>query len=147
MADLGRLWKWAIWTPDLGDNLQQERPFFLRVKSGLTKVDVAGYTEALEAFWRGERSVEKLHALVSPYVEMGDEPLSANGVPVVDLRAYIELVMSLGDAGLIEALTYSVLHFNSARGTTALFFERLSGGSAFTTEPSAGRAAPPKASR
>jgi hypothetical protein len=147
VADLGRLWKWAVWTPDLGDNLQQERPFFLRVKTGLTKIDFAGYTAALDAYWKAERTSDALHALVSPFVEMGDEPLRVDGNPVDGLRGYVELLFSLGSAELREELTYSVIHFNSAGGTQALFYGRLSGGSAFTAEPNAGRAALPKASR
>ncbi len=139
MAELGRLWKWATWVPELGDNAQQPRPFFLRVKTGLTKLDVAAYAEALDAYWKASTS-DSLFALVSPFVEMGDEPLSANGSPVTGLRAYVDLLFTLGSEELRTELGYSVLFFNSVRGTSALFFARLSGGSAFTTEPT-GRAA------
>ena len=139
MADLGRLWKWATWTPDLGDNLQQAKPFSLRVKSGLSKLDVAAYSESLSAHW-STGTADSLFALVSPFVEMGEEPLSANGAPVADVRAYVDLLFTLGSEELRAELAYSVLHFNSVRGTSALFYERLSGGSAFTAVPT-GRAA------
>jgi hypothetical protein len=56
MADLP-LWRWKKFLPAMGDNLSLEKPFYFRVKSGVSKLAYQDWrkrvAEAIAVEWRG----------------------------------------------------------------------------------------------
>lgn len=129
MANLTR-GVWVKYIPTLGDNKTQPAPFYLRVKSQLTKVEHAEFHERMRAGKVDD--VASLLAVFGPVVQMGDEPSSIDGAPLTSLEGYLGLVAEENGGGLYMELLGAVAHFNGVSGNSALFSERLSGGTAFT---------------
>src|SRR5687768_12435301 len=112
MPSFDTLARWERYVPALGNNRELEKPFFLKVRAGLTKPEFEAYREAERAFWRrqaqgeaetpaaenveaalegattpAESPLDMLEKALARVVEMGTEPLSVNGVAVTTLRA------------------------------------------------------------
>ncbi len=147
MANLTRTYRWLRYIPDLGDNRELPKPFYLELTSGLTKLALAGFYERLRV-WSEEKHegaeafVEATTALLSPHVRMGAEPLSLEGRPITTLREYIAMGLDvLGESPVLE-LVRMVREYNElGEGPKLVFFERPSGGTSTTPIPSTERAA------
>ena len=138
MPDLSRTWTWAEYTPDLGDNRQQPKPFFFKVKSCLTKDELKALSDRLVALdTSADDFIAKWAEAFKDLVELGDEPLTIQRRPVQNLAQYAAEVVQLsgGHAFLLE-LQDALMHFNSWQGQRELFYARRSGGTAFTPGPS-----------
>lgn len=136
-----RAWKWERFVPDIGDNRAQERPFFFRIKSGISKVEFRDFLQRVTQMKTGgENALETIMAVFTDLVELGDEPLSINGVEVKTLSEYFERISENLNAQPYFELLGAVKDFNSLEGTRSLFFERLSGGTASTVTPATARA-------
>lgn len=123
---------WEKYVPTLGDNKTQERPFFLMVKSGLTRTQFEGLLEKVGEFRnKKDNSPEALVGLFGDLVKLGDEPLSVDGEPIKDLLGYMRLVASQVATPLLVEMVGAIRHFNSVEGVQEAFFARLSGGQAF----------------
>jgi len=166
MAALSSLIRWQQYQPDIGENRSLARPFFVEIAVGLTKPNLQALSdvseppllpprdesapavtpEELEAALQAR--VDALAAALAPYVRMGTEPLSVDGVAVDTLPKLLKLYTGLaaGPVALLE-LPSAVRWFNTAGGATQLFFERLSGGFASTTPGNTGRAGSQRAAR
>lgn len=142
MANLTRTHRWARYVPDLGDNRELERPFFLRVASGLTLEELAAFEQQLvDLGMIGGEGVatfaNRLAAWLQPYVLMGEEPLSVKGQPVASLAEYLALTLSVaGHDALIELFTV-VRDYNSVGPKAQLFSGPPSGGNGTTALPPA----------
>ena len=98
MPDLKRVWKFERYEPTLGDNRKSDRPFWLKVRSGMTKQALADLLERLGGLTENSTAAEAAAVFVDaegPILEMGDEPLSVQGVAVPDIQSYIALVTDL----------------------------------------------------
>lgn len=151
MAELTRTHRWLRYVPDLGDNRELPAPFYLEVASGLTKVQLVEYHEALAAWSKVKHEPEAFAAatteLLAPYVRMGREPLSVQGKPVEDLGAYVALGMEvMGESPVLELLRV-VREYNELGGPKVLFSAPPSGGTSSTPATSTGRAGEPTAPR
>lgn len=150
MADLTRTYRWERFIPNLGDNRDQPRPFYLELASGLTKEQLAVFAEGFQKMDTKE-GLDGLSAHYAPFVRMGEEPLVFAGKAYPTLRDYFELLFSMAGGFNSLELTHTLADFNSAAGTRRLFFERLSGGSPGTgnpnSAPSATRRAAPSSGK
>lgn len=155
MANLTRLHRWERLVPDLGDNRELERPFFLEVAAGLSRErrEAAGIAvrEAYDASV-GEGGKLDFAALakhaaaaLADIVRLGAEPLTVDGQPITSLEEYLLLVLAAPGAPNYVEIVQSVSEFNSAEGNLALFFARRSGGASTTPDQSAAKAAAPMA--
>lgn len=149
MAELKRLWRWERFEPDLGDNRELERPFFLEIAVGLTKLQLQELRDALdqsrerpvpEGVSPAEAHAAVLAELLEPYVRLGAEPLHANGKQVQSLGEYLALCAQLVDTANLMEVMLAVRQANSMSGEKSLFFERLSGGFTSMGSPRNGKA-------
>ena len=134
------LWRWAIYRPALGNNLDLERPFFFRVKAGLSKVAFADWSDR----WRdafAKQDAGGLAALMGEVAKLGDEPLTVNGEAVDSLEKYAALGIDQPGHDVLLDFFGAMLAHNSWQGSRAHFSERLSGGSFTTPATSPGTAA------
>ncbi len=150
MANLDNLIRWQRFEPDIGENRQQKRPFYVKLAVGLTKPDLKRLSEAVEdrSAPRAddappltddetqaalEQRAEKLAAALSEFVRLGDEPLTVNGEAIDTLPKLLKLYARIagGSVAMLE-LSMALRWFNTAGGQTQLFFGRLSGGFAST---------------
>lgn len=161
MPNLDSLIRWQPYAPDLGENRESKRPFYVELAVGLTKADLAQLGESVSALAeepadaanenKGARTEDEMRArleadadtlarALTPWVRLGKEPLSVNGEAVDTLPKLLRLYtrISGGAVAMLELAT-ALRFFNTAGGKTQLFFERLSGGSVSTTPT--GRAA------
>jgi hypothetical protein len=138
MASLTRTWKWERYEPNLGDNREQPEPFFLKVKSGVTRDELRGFEERIAAAAEMPTEEQKRAALAlfSEFLEWGAHALVLGERRVASLAEYLEFLDTLVDGGtLVAELAWAIRWHNSVRGTRANFFERLSGGTAYTASP------------
>ena len=147
MAELSCLNRWERFVPDLGDNRTLLRPFYLEVASGLPRVQLEAFTDALAKVLESSptaterEKVEAWAAAFAPYVRFGREPLVLAGKPIAGLADYFEALFSMSGSYNHLELGHVVRDFNSFEGTRRLFFERLSGGLAGTPGQSSGNTA------
>lgn len=136
MPNLTRTYRWMRYVPELGDNREQPKPFFLRVASGLPLTKLAeleeGFTSLTRDWANPEELANHLALLLSPYIHFGDEPLSVEGKPVETLGAYLELVIGLAGHQAFLELFETLRSYNTFTPKDALFSGRPSGGSAST---------------
>lgn len=144
MANLETLIRYQRFAPDLGANRELEKPFFVELAVGMTKLQLKALADTVDtvdekATGMGdeeylEHAVKKMADALAPYVKMGTEPLVVNGKRIETLSELLTLYATLasGPAAMLE-LSTALRWFNSIGGATALFFERLSGGSVSTT--------------
>lgn len=134
MPDLKTLGRWEKYVPNLGDNREQEKPFFLLVQADLTIQAYSAFLGRFQAWLEtpGDEPVSTFVGVFDGLVKMGSEPLSINGEPVTDFPGYVKVLLSLTGIDLVLELVQVIRHYNSVEGTRELFFERLSGGR-FTT--------------
>lgn len=144
MADLQR-WRWKPYAPNLGNNLEQERPFLLRLKAGLSKLFIADWLERWGAAVKARESAT-MAVVLSEVAEMGPEPLSIDGKPIATLQDYVELCLDEPDEPLIYELSGAFRVVNCVIGQQADFSARLSGGNFTIPATSPGTAAPPSGS-
>lgn len=143
MADLKSASRWERYVPNLGENRELERPFFLRVRTNLTRVELGEYLGRYEEFIKVDQDDPVAFARVfEGIVEMGSEPLSINGQAVAGLDGYIGVLIGLTGVDLILELVEEVSRLNSVKGTRELFFARLSGGRSGTGPAAPGTAEP-----
>jgi hypothetical protein len=148
MANLTRTFRWERLVPDLGDNKEQPKPFYLEVASGLSileRQDVgtalqAAFVELQDDFTTDAYAVKAASAL-SGVVRLGAEPLTVAGVPVATLEEYFKLVLPFPGSPNWFEVVRALTDFNSADGSKALFFARHSGGPVGIPAPSAAKAA------
>lgn len=147
MAKLEYLHHWAKYVPDIGNNRELEKPFYLEVATGLS----------FERLERAKKELKELADLgLSPkdfaartaaifdgMVRMGAEPLEVGGTPVPGLAEYLEMVVAHAGVGYLEVMK-TVYRFNSVGEADRLFSERHSGGTASTPVQSAAKAGAPK---
>ena len=76
--------------------------------------------------------------VLSPFVRMGQEPLTIAGKPVTTFRGYLEAVSVVSDQAALQEPLRALRAANSLNGEQVLFSKRRSGGS--TTTPSRGAA-------
>lgn len=153
MPDLKRMWRWHRWEPGLGGNLELEptKRFWLELAVGLSKVEkdalgqvrASAVPEGLEgdalaaAVKASEAEYEAAWIKnLEPFVRLGTEPLSVEGVPVKTLGDYVALLFR--QPGLLDwsELISTLMHLNGAAGATEVFAARLSGGSSGTARAS-----------
>ncbi len=147
MANLN-LVRWEKFVPNIGDNKALERPFFLRIKAGMTKVEFKAFVDRwLE--WVGTKGhpPEGFAAAFEGVVTFGDEALVVEGDPINGLADLARVAMGrmLEDGFAIE-LAGAVRWLNAVEGEQELFFERLSGGAGFTSRMAPRTAAAPDGS-
>lgn len=141
--------KTVNFVPDVMDNRKQEAPFYLKVQTGLTKVQVQAFAEAYVALLHKGATGPDLLELVRPFVAMGEEPLdvlteAGETKRLGTLDEYAAWLNTLSTMEPWLEMVKAVQHFNSVEGTAQVFYERLSGGEVFTLVQSA---ATPKAGR
>lgn len=130
-------WRWEKYVPTLGDNRLQEKPFFLRVKAGVSKAQFQTFMDA-----QGGSAIEAWVAMLGDLVEMGTEPLTVNAGPVDTLEKYIALGLDQPSGEILSELVGAVVWHNTVAGTQASFSARLSGGNPFTVTTAPKTAAP-----
>jgi hypothetical protein len=149
VANLDNLIRWQEFRPDLGENRNLARPFYVELAVGLTKPDLQRLAEALDTLSKtevtegadpvahNEARAEKLAGALGEWVRMGPESLTVNGEAIDTLPKLLKLYarVSAGSVAMLELAT-ALRWFNSTGGTTQLFFERLSGGSVSTEQAS-----------
>lgn len=150
MPELKSTRSWHRFAPALGENREQSKPFLLKVRVGLTKPELAAYSEKLRAVQESSATategksddtvVDEYVQLLDGLVEMGEEPLVVDGKPITTLRDYLLLCLTVAGYGPLIEVYHSVIYWNSVRGAREVFYARLSGGAA--TTPAAGAAAP-----
>lgn len=143
MADLKSASRWEKYVPNIGENRDLPKPFHLRIRSNLTRVELGEYLQRYEAYAAKKEHQDEaaeFAAVFEGVVEMGDEPLSIRGQPVEGLRGYFGVLLGLTGVDLVLELVEEVARRNSVKGTQELFFERLSGGRS-GTGPAPGTAA------
>lgn len=135
MAELKRTFRWQPYVPEIGENRDLEKPFFLEVAVGLTreKVDELARlgSELMGKKYEPDsldQQLDDLTKMFEPFVRLGAEPLLVNGEAVKDLRGYLALCAKMPDLVNILELPMAVRMANTLGGTQELFFERLSGG-------------------
>ena len=127
MAELN-LWHWEKYVPTIGENATLEKPFYLRVKVGLTKAEFTNVMGKLSE----SKTADDVSAAFSVCFELGDEPLNVNGAPISSMLDYVKIAESQRNADLIAEMIWTLGNFNSVEGRRLTFSERLSGGSAST---------------
>lgn len=141
MADLQRTYRWLRYVPDLGDNRELPKPFFLELTSGLTTVEMVEFHRRVSEWGKAKHEtledfVEATFRLLEPHVRMGKEPLSLRGKPVPTLKDFVALGLEvLGESPVLELLRV-VREYNELGGPKVLFFGPPSGGSTTTPSPS-----------
>ncbi len=144
MPELKQCWRWERVVPDLGDNRDLDTPFYYEVKAGLSIVERQAFRDGLSSLnteGKGEEEVVKTYAdFFGQYIRLGKEPLVVEGKPIETLADYIRLVVGIGGMSNFHELIGSVNYFNSLEGGRRLFYERLSGGTAFTGSRNNGKA-------
>lgn len=161
MASL-TLSRWERWEPDLGDNLQlpESKRFFLELRSGLSKLDLAAFIEKQPVLRKASKDVEDDEARawdefaeawtahLAPNVRLGTEPLVVDGAPIEGLGGLVRLYFTQANlAQWTELLDAFVSGVNSVTGRRELFSGRPSGGTSGTAPRSAARANSPAAAR
>lgn len=145
MANL-QLWKWKQYLPNLGGNLDEEKPFFLRLKSGLPKAEFVAWADRWGKAIASE-SVEEITAVLGEVTEMGSEPLTVNGQPISALRDYVELAMAQSNYALILEVGEAFGAFNRFGTETQVDFSARRSGGSFSTPTAPKTAAPDSGSR
>jgi hypothetical protein len=141
MPELKRTWRWETYLPDLGENRECDRPFFVKVKTGLTKEELREWAEKWAALDPETATVDAVHDILAGAVEMGEEPLAIQGKPIAGLREYCHAVAEVAGLAHLHELAEAVQWCNSVHGARALFYGRLSGGIASMASHRASRAA------
>lgn len=146
MANLTRLFRWEKFVPDLGDNKEQPKPFFLEVASGLSIIERQDVGNALKVAmeelkddFTTDAYAARAAVALQDVVRMGPEPLTVKGAPVASLEEYFRLVLPFPGAPNWFEVLRAVTDSNSSEGAKALFFARHSGGSVGTPAPSAAK--------
>lgn len=140
MVDLKR-WRWKPYAPNLGNNLEQEKPFTLRLKAGLAETVFSDWTERWVEVVK-TKDAAAMASILSEVAEMGPEALAVEGVPVATLEDYLRLCLDEPDQPLVIEVTGALRTLNCIIGQQADFSARLSGGSFTTPSASPGTAAP-----
>lgn len=147
MANLTRTYQWQRYVPDLGDNRELPRPFFLRVASGLSLVQLAELETGFKGLDRPWESTAELAAhlalLFAPYVVFGDEPLTLEGKPIETLQGYLELIIGLAGQRAFLELFETIRSYNTFTAKDALFSGRPSGGNGTTAHQTPSALGPP----
>lgn len=152
MANLSSLIRWQPYVPDIGDNVQQKRPFYVEVAVGITKAELLALDKAQEKRpgedlpedateeQKLEAHLVHLSKTLDPFVRMGKESLHVGERHVRTLYDLLKLYseMAGGEVAMLE-LASAVGWFNSAGGRTQSFYARLSGGSASILSPPSGK--------
>lgn len=149
MPSLTRSFRWERFIPDLGDNREQEKPFFIEIASGLSILErkdvvdavrvaqTSSYTEGMGPEEYLKASAPVVATALQGIVRMGSEPLTVGGKSITSLAEYLEFVLAFpGSPNWFEILK-AIVDFNSADGARALFFARHSGGLSGIPDPSA----------
>lgn len=156
MAEISRTFRWQRFVPDLGDNRDLPKPFYLEVAVGITREQLdqllaAGKELHEKAYVDGPAgvvaAVDDLAKMLSPFIRMGKEPLVVDGKTVASLRDYLELCASMPNLVNALELPMAVRFCNQLGGDQELFFERLSGGFSSTPAPNGARAGSQGAAR
>lgn len=124
-------WRWERFVPNLGNNREVDKPFWFRIKSGLSKVQLAAFEKSMADIRTtpdADVTPELLASVFSGLVEFGDEPLVVDGAAVTTLDGYFGVMLGLTSYEPFIELGHSVVELNSLSGTRTLFYERLSGG-------------------
>ena len=139
MADLTSLQRWVAFVPDIGTNraLPPEQQLVLEVASSLTKEQLIGFREALNAPpAEGETPDAARIRVLGQHVRLVGEH-RIGGVEVKTFADYINACLKMADQYNLREVFAAVGYFNSISASDALFSERLSGGTAFTLHRSA----------
>lgn len=135
MANLQTLQQWRAFAPDIGNNLELPagEQFLLEVAVGLSFQELAEYQTSLKSTPPGD-----LPEILTKYVRVIGGPHTLAREPISSVADLWALLMKHAAPAIFE-ITTAVPHFNSVPETRALFFERRSGGSAFTPPRSAAK--------
>lgn len=126
--------RWERYIPALGDNKEQQRPFFLRIRAGMTKTEYDAFLRRWKD-WIDARvdSAETLATVFEGVLALGDEPLSIAGAPMADLAGLLGLLLTQLDGAVLHEIFGAIRWFNTVEGQQELFYERRSGGDGFTS--------------
>lgn len=165
MASLG-LKKWVRYVPDIGDNREQAEPLTLEVCTGLTRMELSAWRDAISEAKaplakEAQRLSEEVGAgrmesgaafaaleeattasnvatvgIIAQYVRLVGKH-TIDGRPVETLADYVGIVSELAGGDALKELLAVVPRLNTLSEEDAVFYARLSGGLATTSRRSA----------
>jgi hypothetical protein len=161
MPDLTNTTRWVEYVPDLLGNRACERPFYFEVSGSLSRAQLdalraavskrsaldppgEGATdEAVKAYREATRLelVARYATALEPFIRLGDEPLTVEGVAIKTLADYLDFATSkLTGLATFTEPWQALLAANTMDARTPFFSAQLSGGFTFTTGQNTARA-------